>query len=268
MEYRLQHESEIETLITDRVSGKLDLKLIKHLRRNPNEEWDEVLNDLVKFLASHASEAKYLDKGRRYAAYEVCGIIVKFLITRKASRIIDPISNRKIDKSGSQCNIFHIHQNEHEVVNKFLNEFILDTIFLSREEEEGFHDLPQVDAFPSFKTEKPFMMIQECVFGNVSLLEALKTYRVELKTFRNGVESLYNALTRMRDEKGLIPEIAQAHGENLSVSRSGKLWVVDTNNLLHSASKRHESLVARYFGLLENVLTGLEKGHIKGNPNG
>lgn len=125
-------------------------------------------------------------------------------------------------------------------------------------------------------------MIQECVFDAISIYAATQDVRAENANFRMGLERFLSSYMSMRQEEGFIPEIPSLRGENVLVGQDGRVWVVDTNNIIKTRT-RDGIPTSRYldrFKLdhvtqsdsiireIESIVSGLEKGHIEGNPQG
>lgn len=93
------------------------------------EDWPGVRRQLVDFLATNIGDARYVGLGRRYIAYEVAGVLMKFLYKKKESDLL--IDGKRVHQTNSRDTIMTAHQQEHAMVRRYFLDSVPDTLFVA-----------------------------------------------------------------------------------------------------------------------------------------
>ncbi len=223
-------ESDIERLIKEK--GLHDNP--REIRaRGLEEEWEEIRQRLLEIIIGEAEEKNtdHFGQGRRYIAFRINGLLAKFLFIKKARGII--VGGKKMRQCNSQSNIFRSHIEEHGLVRTYFTDMVPDTLAF-----QASFPTEHLGRFRQLSTVDPHcakFMLQEAVFGGLSIADATNTNIAEIKTFRTQLETFLRRYEYMRREVGFIPEYPALKGKNVLVGQDGRLWVVDRDRSFSGA---------------------------------
>ena len=250
-------QSAVEIAFRERKTG---IEAVVEDLRSAREQSNRALLEaskgaLCKHLLAQSANASIdrRNQGKRYAVFSIDDCYVKVLVSEGR------YSPFGLDRNGLE-RVLSRHALEHSAVCHYFGDAVPDTLFFgSTIEFEGDNQ------FSKAMSTNPFLA-QEGVKEPKTIVEASKGPIAERFQFRESLIRVLESFTAMGEEVGLVPDIPNLEQQNVLVDPTGQIWIVDTNTLV--IPEEYHRFGFQFVPEMEKLIADVEKGHIKGNPQG
>ncbi|NOS68247.1 MAG: hypothetical protein HOO67_07900 [Candidatus Peribacteraceae bacterium] len=197
----------------------------------------------------------YEAEGRRYIAWKDTQRKTMIKVLHSQTRPRNGMHRQRFQALSTERKkneVFSVHKTEYELTRDTMKGVVLPAEFFEQHiDADTAHAL---DPKGRLQAGRNFFMRQEYVNNGMTVLEALKSTRANSQKFLKCLHMLLERYILMRRLFNLVPEIYPLGGPNMLVDESGKIMIVDTNNLVpvQTSDEKPSRFYQKKFQTVEN----------------